>query len=87
MLTDYEEGAGGTDSALSPREAQPVVSQAESRIQSGVFRPFTSMGGGSNIDYSQRNVIDQPTQPGQGSSKAEAQIRACFLIGYKINLG
>ena len=38
------------------------------------------MGGGSNIDYSQRNVIDQSTQPGQGSSKAEEQIRAYFLI-------
>jgi len=31
VLTDYEEGVGGSDSALSVREARPVVSQAETQ--------------------------------------------------------
>jgi hypothetical protein len=86
---DHEEGVGGSDSALSVREAQPVVSQGETLdetsssacccIPSGVFRPFTSMRGGSNVEHSQRNVSDQPTQTGQGSSQAEAQFRTYFL--------
>jgi len=62
---DYEEGVGGSNSALPVREAQPVVSQAETLDE--------------NIDHSQRNVGDQPTQTAQGSSQAEAQIRAYFL--------
>jgi hypothetical protein len=86
---DHEEGARGSDSALPVRESQPVVSQAVTLdetsssacccIPSGVFHPFTSMRGGSNIDHSQRNVNDQSTQTGQGSSQAEVQIRAYFL--------
>ena len=94
---DLEEGVKGSDSGLSIREAQdaqPVVLQTENLdetsssacccIPSGVFRPFTSMRGGSNIDYSQRNVNDatgdQSTQTGQGSSQEEAQIRTYFLL-------
>ena len=78
---DHEEGVGGSDSALPVREAQPVVSLEISSpacccIPGGVFR---SMHGGSNIDHSQRNVSDQSTQTAQGSSQAEAQIRAYFL--------
>jgi hypothetical protein len=77
------------DSALPVRGAEPVVSQAETLdetsssacccIPSGVFRPCTSMRGGSNIDHSQRNVSDQSTQTGQGLSQTEAQIRVYFL--------
>ncbi|KAF8489892.1 hypothetical protein F5888DRAFT_1951460, partial [Russula emetica] len=37
------------------------------------------MRGGSNIDHSQRNVSDQSTQIGQGSSQAEAQILLATL--------
>jgi hypothetical protein len=87
---DHDEGVGGTDLA------QPVVSQAETLdetptsacccIPSGVFRPFTSMRGGNNIDHSQRNVIDQSTQTGQGSSEAEAQICAYFLTIVEISM-
>jgi hypothetical protein len=87
----YEEGVGGSDPALPVREAQLIVSQAETLdetssstcccIPSGVFRPFTSMRGGNNIDHSQRNVSDQSTQIGQGLSQTEAQIRAyCLTI-------
>jgi hypothetical protein len=86
---DYEEGVGGSDAALPVREAQPVVSQAETLdetsstacccIPNGVFRPFTSMRRGSNVDHSQRTVNDQSTQTGQGLSRAGAQIRAYFL--------
>jgi hypothetical protein len=83
---DVEEGVGGSDSALPVREAQPVVSQTETLDKTSSsacccipLRPFTSMRGGSNIDQSQRNVNDQSTQTGQGSSQAEAQIRAYFL--------
>jgi hypothetical protein len=89
VLMDHEEGVGGSDSSLSVREAQLVVSQAETLdetsssacccIPSGVFGPFTWMRSGSNIDHSQRNVSGQSTQTGQGSSRAEAQIRAYFL--------
>ena len=80
---DHEEGVGGSDSA------QPVVPQIETLdetssacgcIPSGVFRPFTSMRGGSNIERSQRDVSDQSTQTGQGSGQTEAQIRAYFLV-------
>jgi hypothetical protein len=88
-LTDLEEGVGGNDSALPVHEEQPVVSQAETldetsssaycSIPSGVSRPFTSMHGGSNIDHSQRSASYPSTQTGQGSSQAEAQIRAYFL--------
>jgi hypothetical protein len=95
---DHEEGVGGSDSPLPVREAQPVVSQAETLdetsssacccIPSGVFRPFTSMRGGSNIGLSQRNVSvgDQSTQTGQGSSQAEAQIRVYFLTTVETSL-
>jgi hypothetical protein len=92
VLMDYEEGVGGIDSSMSVREAQPVVSQAETLdetsssacccIPSGVLRPFTSRRGGSNVEHAQRNVSDQSTQTGQGSSQAEAQIRAYFLIDH-----
>ena len=86
---DHEEGVAGSDSALQVREAQSVVSPAETPpdetsssacccIPSGVFRPFTSMRGGINIDHSQRNVSHQSTQTGQGSSQTEAKIRAYF---------
>jgi hypothetical protein len=85
----HEEEVGGSDSALSVRETQPVVSQAETVdetssptcccIPSGVFRPFTSMRGGSNVEHAQRNVSDQSTQTGQGSRQAETQIRKYFL--------
>ncbi|KAI0270236.1 hypothetical protein BGY98DRAFT_267892 [Russula aff. rugulosa BPL654] len=79
------EGVGGNNSALPVREAQsPVVPQIETLdetpfsacgcIPSGVFRPFISMRGGSNIDHSQRNVSDQSIQTGQGSGQADAQI-------------
>jgi hypothetical protein len=86
VLTDYEEGVGGSDSVLPAREAQPVISQAETLVKtpSGVFRPFTSMRGGSNIDHPQRNdsetTGDQPTQAGQRPGQAEAHIRAYFLM-------
>jgi hypothetical protein len=93
---DHEEGVGGSDSALPFREAQPVVSQAETQdetsssacccIPSGVFRPFTSIRGGNNIDHAQRNVSDQSTQAGQDSSQAEAQIRTYFLTIAKTSL-
>jgi hypothetical protein len=83
---DVEEGVGGSDSALPVREAQPVFSQAETLDKTSShacccipLRPFTSMRGGSNIDHSRRNVSDQSTQTGHGSSQAEAQIRAYFL--------
>jgi len=86
MLTDHEKGVEGSDSTPT------VVSRAETLdetpsstcccIPSGVFRPFTSMRGGSNVDHSQRNVNDttgdqpKPTQAGQRPSQAGAQIRA-----------
>jgi hypothetical protein len=83
---DHEEGLGGSDLALPVRGAQPILSQAETLDETSSsacccipFRPFTSMRGGSNIDHSQRNVSDQSTQTGHGSSQAEAQIRAYFL--------
>jgi hypothetical protein len=85
---DNEEGVGGSDPALSALEAQPVDSQSgidESSssacccIPSRVFRPFTSMRDGSNIDHSQRNVSNQSTQTEQSVGQAEAQIRAYFL--------
>ena len=89
-LIDHEEGVGGSNSALPVHEAQPVVPQIETLDEtsssacgcippSGVFRPFTSMRGGSKVDHSQRNVSDQSAQTGQGSGQADAQIRACFL--------
>src|SRR6266403_665122 len=70
-------------------KARPVVSQAVveawdatstptcSCIPSGVFRPFTSMRGGSDIGYSQRCGVDDATgdQPTQGG---EAQTRVYF---------
>jgi hypothetical protein len=90
VLMDHEEGVGGTD------PAQPDVSQAEILdetstpacccIPSGVFRPFTSMRSGNNIDHSQRNVSNQSTQTGQGSGQAEAQIRAYFLTIVEISM-
>jgi hypothetical protein len=99
LLTDHEEGVGGSgsNSALPVREAQPaVVSQAEttdetssSGIPSGeIRRTFTSMRdpGRSNIDRSQLNVGDQPTQTGQGPSQAEAQTRA-YLTRVTICVG
>ncbi|KAI0281954.1 hypothetical protein BGY98DRAFT_155323 [Russula aff. rugulosa BPL654] len=77
----------GNDSVLPVHEAQPVVSQAETQDEtssptcccipsaSGVSRPFTSVRSRSNIDHPQRNVSDQSTQTGQGSSRAaETQI-------------
>ena len=89
---DHEEEVRGSDSEPPVREARPVVSQDEtldetssacSCIPSRVFRPFTSIRGGSNIDQSKRDVNDatgpQPTQAVQLSSQAEAQIRAYFL--------
>jgi hypothetical protein len=86
---DHKEGVGGSDSALPVREVQPVVSQAETLdetscstcgcIPSRVFRPFTLLRDGRNTDHSQRNVNDQSTQTGQGSSQAGAHIRAYFL--------
>ena len=85
-LMDYEEEVGRSDSALPAREAQPVVSQAETRMPTGVFRHFTSMRGRSDIDHSQHNVIDQSTQQGQSLSQAEAQIRAYFLTIAEISL-
>jgi len=52
-------------------------------IRRGVFRPFSSMRSGGNIDDSQRNVNDttgdQPIQAGQRPTQAEAPIRAYFL--------
>ena len=91
MLMDHEEGVGGSDSA------QPVVPQIETLpdetsssacgcIPSGVFRPFTSMRGGSNIGHSQRNVSDQSTQTGQGLGQAEAQNRAYFLTIVEVSM-
>jgi hypothetical protein len=87
---DHDEGMGGTD------PAQPDVSQAETLdetassacccIRSGVFRPFTSMRGGSNIDHSQRNVSNHSTQTGQGPGQAEAQIRTYFLTMVEISM-
>ena len=92
VLMDHEEEVRGSDSEPPVREARPVVSQDEtldetssacSCIPSRVFRPFTSIRGGSNIDQSKRDVNDatgpQPTQAVQLSSQAEAQIRAYFL--------
>ena len=89
VLMDHDEGMGGSESALQVREAQPVVSPAETEdetsspacccIPSGVFRPFVSMRGGINIDHSQRNVSHQSIQTGQGLSLREAPIRAYFL--------
>ena len=85
---DNREGVGGTDSAPSAHEAQPVVSQSgmdESSsstcccIPSRVFRPFPLTRGGGNIDHPQPNVSGQSTQTGQGSGQAAAQIRAYFL--------
>ena len=85
-LTDLEEGMGGGDSVLPVREAQPVVSRAETLdetsspacccIPSGVFRPFTSMRDRSNIHHSQRNVGDET---GQGLIQPEAHICAYSL--------
>ncbi|KAI0286712.1 hypothetical protein BGY98DRAFT_8516 [Russula aff. rugulosa BPL654] len=43
-------------------------------MPSGVFRPLTSIRDGRNTDHSQRNVNDQSTQTGQGSSQAGAHI-------------
>jgi hypothetical protein len=92
---DHEEGVGRSDSALPVREAQPAVSQPETLdetstpacccIPSGVFRPFTSIPGGNNIDHSQRNLSNQSTQTGQGSGQAEAQIRTYFLTIVEIS--
>ena len=90
VLTDHDEGVGGSDSVPDPL---PDVSQAEKLdetspaacccIPSGAFRPFTSMCGGSKNKHSQRNVGDtagdQGTQMGQRSSQAEPHIRAYFL--------
>jgi hypothetical protein len=89
---DHEEGVGGSDSA------QPVVSQIETLldetssacgcIPSGVFRHFTSMRGGSNIEHSQHNVSDQSqsTQTGQGLGQAEAQNCAYFLTIVEVSM-
>jgi hypothetical protein len=87
---DREEGFEGSNSA------QPVVQQIETSdetppsacgcIPSGVFRPFTSMRGGSNIERSQRNLSDQSTQTGQGSGQAEAQNRAYFLTIVEVSM-
>ena len=93
VLMDHEEGVGGSDSSPPVREAQLGVAQTENLdepsssacccIPSGVFRPFVSTRGGSNIELSLRNVSDtagdQPTQAGQPPSQAEAQIRAYFF--------
>ena len=89
VLMDHEEEVGGSGSAPPVCEAQLVVSQDETLdetsssacccIQSGVFRPFMSIRGGSNNDHSQNDTTgDQPTQAGQLPSQAEAQIRAYF---------
>jgi hypothetical protein len=86
---DHEEGVEGSDSA------QPVVQQIETPdettsacgcIPSGVLRPFTSMGGGSNTNHQQHNVGNQSTQAGQDSGQAEAQIRAYFLMIVEISM-
>ena len=83
VLMDHGEDARGRDPALPTCEAQPVVSRVETLddttsssacccIPGGVFRPFTSTRGGSNIDHSQRNVSEQSAQQArQDSSKAE----------------
>jgi hypothetical protein len=89
VLIDHEEGVGGSDFA------RPVVPQIETLdetssacgcIPSGVFRPFTSMRGGSNIEHSQHNVSDQSTQTGQGLGQAEAQNRAYFLTIVEVSM-
>jgi hypothetical protein len=93
----HEEGVGGSNPALPVHEAQPVVPQIETLDEtsssacgcippSGVFRPFASMRGGSNVDHSQRNVSDQSAQTGQGSGQADAQIRAYFLTIVEISM-
>ena len=88
----HEEEVGGSDSALPVREAQLVVSQAETLdetpspscccIPSEVLRPFTSMRGGgrSNVNHSQRTVNDTSTgdQPTQAGPRPN-QIRTYFL--------
>jgi hypothetical protein len=83
VLTDHEEGVGGSDSALPVREAQPVISQAGTldETPTGAFRPFTSLRGGSSFDHTTHDTTgDQPTQEGQRPGQAEAQIRAYFLM-------
>jgi hypothetical protein len=84
---DHEEGVGGCDSALPVREAQSVVSQAETMDEtpSGVFRPFTSTHGGSNIDRSQHNANDT-TGDQQHLSQADAQTCTCFLTIVEISM-
>ena len=79
MLMDYEEGAGA-------ETLDETSSFACCCIPSGVFRPFTSMHGGSNIDHSQGGVNDQSRQTGQGPSQAETRIRAYFLSVVKISM-
>jgi hypothetical protein len=95
-VNDDEQGMRGSDLTQPVREVQPIVSQGETLdetssstcfcIPSGVFRPITSMRGGTNVDHSQRNVSNQATQTGQGSSSAEEQIRAYFLTIVEISM-
>lgn len=94
---DHEEGAGNN----LVRWAQPVVLQSEKLdetsssafccIPSGVFRPLTSMRGGSKLDNHQRNVDDttgdQPTRAGQRPSQDEGQIRAYFFYDCRDTIG
>ena len=89
VLMDHDEGVGGSDSAppvnvvVQTGNLDEPSSSACCCIPSGVFRPFVSTRGGSNIELSLRNVSDtasnQPTQAGQPPSQAEAQICAYFL--------
>ena len=89
--------------AFFSHEKQPVVSRAVAEtpdmtstascccIPSGVLHPFTSVRYGSNVDHSQRNVINnatggQPTQAGQGSSQAKAQPGMYFLAIVEISM-
>ena len=87
---DHEEGVGGSDSAQSVvpqiETLEEISSSACGSIPSGVFRPFTSIRGGSNIEHSQHNVSDQSTQTGQDSGQAEAQNRAYFLTIVEVSM-
>lgn len=74
-------------------EAQPVDDVGPIScccIPSGVFRPSTSMRGGSNIDHLKRDVKDttgyRPTQAEKCPSQAETKIRAYFLTIAKKSL-
>ena len=84
--TDLESGQGAQ---AAPRAgAFRSLSTPLSSARSVNVLYYEAGAGGSDtaLPVREHNVSDQPTQTGQGSSQAEAQIRAYFLMIAEMSL-